>query len=660
MAKSRLAASRNQNKSPAPPITKKNVTSLDLIVDIRPEGVLNSTRHNFIYWCHEQCDPKKPLAKPSRLERMQKLKRWVDQEKKNETNAWSLVVKLSALKTYIAFCDIKKFDPFSQAGYLYYAGNSGELRRLVDIASEPKKYQFQYHNGEEFGLLESSALQKKMNLDSMLPVLDFDVSDMQATLKSFTGEITDFATLPYTSSEWYALVRRTQLLFFSLVTQLIAFKEENPESPPPQYLENIVVERIDNRDITITLGRKNGSASEGLASPFNQCMSAAYTLFAYYTAFNDTVIRQVRHPIKMVTSNKDGRTSKVAQVRAYKGRASKDVKALFSGLEESSHPEAKDEEAGFIVADINKRDTVGETDGITFLRALELLSKTYSEDPYDTLIYFLNSEGDKGKVDVSGASFQLSKNLNLLSDSRAELTDHLVKTYADIVKDQKMTTFNKIKRDDGVYTMEAKVTVLKKQVVTIRAMPIAYAALSCMTDVSLRNALIPLNYSEKDSDGAMTVSFKYADGSKGEFIVAAKYKPFLQLVERYAASRNPLPRKNYGFGGGSSTTKHPFLLPLGGKYVTYQWSEGEVPIREVLLKLCGIGRGDYFINVVLRRQRESSVSVESPFRLLLSVQRPFESRSVVAAHLTEFIQFRPVAAFVALRDCLALRSGQGV
>ncbi len=603
MAKSRLAASRNQNKSPAPPITKKNVTSLDLIVDIRPEGVLNSTRHNFIYWCHEQCDPKKPLAKPSRLERMQKLKRWVDQEKKNETNAWSLVVKLSALKTYIAFCDIKKFDPFSQAGYLYYAGNSGELRRLVDIASEPKKYQFQYHNGEEFGLLESSALQKKMNLDSMLPVLDFDVSDMQATLKSFTGEITDFATLPYTSSEWYALVRRTQLLFFSLVTQLIAFKEENPESPPPQYLENIVVERIDNRDITITLGRKNGSASEGLASPFNQCMSAAYTLIAYYTAFNDTVIRQVRHPIKMVTSNKDGRTSKVAQVRAYKGRASKDVKALFSGLEESSHPEAKDEEAGFIVADINKRDTVGETDGITFLRALELLSKTYSEDPYDTLIYFLNSEGDKGKVDVSGASFQLSKNLNLLSDSRAELTDHLVKTYADIVKDQKMTTFNKIKRDDGVYTMEAKVTVLKKQVVTIRAMPIAYAALSCMTDVSLRNALIPLNYSEKDSDGAMTVSFKYADGSKGEFIVAAKYKPFLQLVERYAASRNPLPRKNYGFGGGSSTTKHPFLLPLGGKYVTYQWSEGEVPIREVLLKLCGIGRGDYFINITASRIR---------------------------------------------------------
>ena len=52
------------------------------------------------------------------------------------------------------------FDPFSQAGYLYYAGNSGELRRLVDIASEPKKYQFQYHNGEEFGLLDHLKEQK--------------------------------------------------------------------------------------------------------------------------------------------------------------------------------------------------------------------------------------------------------------------------------------------------------------------------------------------------------------------------------------------------------------------------------------------------------------------------------------------------------------------
>ncbi|MBJ6958407.1 hypothetical protein JG654_19010, partial [Vibrio cholerae] len=125
----------------------------------------------------------------------------------------------------------------------------------------------------------------------------------------------------------------TQLVFFSQATQLIAFKEENPEAPPPQCLEDIVVDRNNDRDITITL-----RGNEGSVSPFNQCMAAAYTLFAYYTAFNDTVIKDVRHPIKVITSKVEGRTSKTAQVRAYKSRASKDVKALFSGSDENLHP----------------------------------------------------------------------------------------------------------------------------------------------------------------------------------------------------------------------------------------------------------------------------------------------------------------------------------
>ncbi|MBF4406111.1 hypothetical protein EAY15_23385, partial [Vibrio anguillarum] len=108
------------------------------------------------------------------------------------------------------------------------------------------------------------------------------------------------------------------------------------------------------------------------------CMAAAYTLFAYYTAFNDTVIKDVRHPIKVITSKVEGRTSKTAQVRAYKSRASKDVKALFAGSDENLHSEAIEKEAGFIVAEINKRDAVGKIDGITFIQTLELLSKSYS------------------------------------------------------------------------------------------------------------------------------------------------------------------------------------------------------------------------------------------------------------------------------------------
>ncbi|GAC34287.1 hypothetical protein [Paraglaciecola polaris] len=609
MAKSRLAASRNQNKPLAKP-KANNVSLLDLPVELWPRGATNKRKYNFLNWCHEQCDPKKVLAKPSRLKKMQKLKEWVELEQKNEINAWSIVVRLDALKAYISFCDFNKLDPFSRAGYLAYAGNSGEMWRLVNMANEPKKYRFQCRNGEELGLLELSALTKKMNLDSLLPVLDFDVSDMQATLKNFRDGSAGRTTRPYTSSEWYALIRHTQLFFFSVATQLIAFKEENPEAPPPQTLENVVIGRKGERDIKIALGFKNGSDSDGAASPFNQCMGAAYTLFAYYTAFNDTVIREVRHPIKVVTSKAESRTSKVAQVRAYKGRASKDVKALFSGSEESFHPEARNNEAGFVVADIKKRDAIGEADGITFLQTLELLSKVYSEDAYDTLIYFLNSEGKNNKVSIAESLPLLSSNLNLLSESRIELTDHLVKTYTEIVKDEKMTTFNKIRRDDGAFVIEKKVTALNNSSISKRAMPIAYTALSCMTNVSLRNALIPLNYSEKDPDGAITVSFKYVDGAEGEFNVAAKYKPFLQLIERYAATRNPPPHKIAKFGCGSSSTKPSFLLPLGAKSATYQWSEGHMPIRKLLLSWCGISHGDYFININSRRIRATHSNLE--------------------------------------------------
>ncbi|WP_237333076.1 hypothetical protein, partial [Vibrio anguillarum] len=71
-------------------------------------------------------------------------------------------------------------DPFSQGGYLSYVGNSGQLWRLVNAANEPKRYHFQYHDGEEAGLLEDTAFIQKTLLDILLTVLDFDVSEWQA------------------------------------------------------------------------------------------------------------------------------------------------------------------------------------------------------------------------------------------------------------------------------------------------------------------------------------------------------------------------------------------------------------------------------------------------------------------------------------------------
>lgn len=610
MAKSRLAASRHKNKLITQPKAKDNVTSLDLSFKLHRKENAYGYQFNLLDWCHEQCDPQRPLVKPSRLKIMQKLRYWVDQEKKNNSSESSIFTKLSILKLYLVFCDFKKNSPFCQAGYLSYVGNAGELWRLVHEGCEQKKYSFQYYDGEEVGILESTACRRKMFLDNLLSMLGVDVSEWQATLKPFSTMKDEPSTQPYISCEWYGLVRRTQLFFFSLATQLIDLKEESPEVLPPRCLEGIVVDRVNGRDITIELG--GGDVKDGAGSPFNQCMAAAYTLFAYYTAFNDTPIKEVRHPIKVVVSKVENRTSKTAQVRAYKGRASKDVKALFSGSEKNLHPEASEKSAGFIVANINKRDSVGKADGITFLQTFELLSKTYSDDPFDTLIYFLNSQGEKAKVFMGQALSALSRNLNLLSSYRSDLVDHLVKTYTDIVENQKMTTFNWVQREDRAWTMDRQVIELVKSAVTQRAISIAYAAISCMTDVSLRNVLMPLSYSDKDTNGNITISFKYLDGSKGEFTVDSKYRRFLQLVERYAATRNPIPGiTRVGLSKRrSGGTKPPFLLPLGKQNHTYQWSEGKVPISSYLLNLCGIDYGDYFLNINSSRIRVTHSDLE--------------------------------------------------
>ncbi|MDD1827410.1 hypothetical protein LRP52_35095 [Photobacterium sp. ZSDE20] len=606
MAKSRLSASRNTKQPITQSKPSRNVVSLDLLVELTQKGKAYNTKFNLVDWCHEQCDPKKPIVKPLRLKRMQKLKAWADLQTKNQVSGEHIRGSLASLKFYISYCDFNKLDPFSEAGYLSYFGNAGRLWHLVNTANEPKAYSFQYHNGEEAGFLESTAFWKKSSVDNLLPALDFDVSALQATIKPFSG-VSEAVTQPYTSSEWRALVRRTQFLFFSSATRLIAFKEENPEAPPPTHLKDVVVERINGRDITIVLGGGSKSSKSGGASDaFNQCMAAAYTLFAYYTAFNDTVIQDVRHPVKVVTSRVEGRTSTTAQVRAYKGRASKDVKALFTGTDENSHPEASNEDAGFVVADIQKRDRVGGADGITFIRTLELLSKAYSKDPFDTLIYFLDEHGEKAKLSVNSALEILSKNLTLLSSSRADLTDHLVKTYTDIVENQKSATFKWTMQEGGGRVMNIQVSELKKRTLCNRATPIAYAALSCMTDASLRNALIPLNYSEKNPDGDIAVSFKYVDGTEGKFTVSAKHRHFLDLVEQYAATRNPIPK-----GKGSRRSRRPaFLLPLGAKSGTYQWPEGTTPISFALLRQCGISYGDFFLNITSGRIRVTHSDLE--------------------------------------------------
>ena len=608
MAKSRLAISRQQD----PLLTQSDdntVSSLDMTFELTMRGKVYGSKYNLLHWCHESCDIKKPLAKPSRLSKMQRLRSWVEQERKNQSSDGALINKLDCLKQYILYCDFKGLDPFTTTGYLAFAGNDGYLRHQVKAAINPKAYQFEYYDGEQAGYLEATASGKKIVLDLMLSMFDFDVSVLQATIKPFSGTRIDTAHKPYTATEWHDFVKRTQLFFFSLAQSLIEFKEENPDSPPPLCLENIKVNRIDGRDIVIAVG--GGDIKDGPRSPFNQCMSAAYGLLAYYTAFNDSVIKDIRHPVKVVASKTESRTSKTVQVKAYKGRSSKDVQALFINDEEDKHPEASDKSAGFVVANLDKRDSVGSVNGVAFIQKLEELSKAYSNESFDVLVYFLDKEGKKSKLTITEGLRGLAQNLNLLTSQKNNLTEHLVKTYIDIVENKKMTTYTWDEQDDGSKIMRTKVVELTKGGISTKATPIAYAALSCMSDVSFRNVLMPLVYSEKNDDGEINVTFVYTDGSEGSIAVPAKYRHFFQLVESFANTRNPLPyARAPGSRGGSSSFKPPFLLPLGPRCGTYQWAEGEVPVSYRMLNECGIGYGDYFLNINSARIRVTHSDLE--------------------------------------------------
>lgn len=629
----------NTSKSPKALIQKSNVADINLSFELKVKGYPYPHKFNLRDWCHLNCNASNAHAVPQRITCLQRLRKWVDLQIKNKVSNGTIEAKLRMFRRYITFCDVKAVDPFSKAGYLAYVGNIGELRRQIGLALEPKGYQFLYHDGEEMGMSEVAALGSKTHLDSVLLALGFDTSDYQTTLQKFEKGSGDSNTVSYTSSEWKTMLRRVQFYFFSLATQLIAYRDENPSSPPPSILEDVVVDNVGGEDITATVGYVKHKGNGGESTAFNQCMSAGYIMFAYYTAFNDTVIQEVRHPLRTVTGRKEGRTMKFVQVKAYKGRSSKEVKALFSGLDESLHPEAKGEtDTGFIVANINKRDVNGTRDGIAFIETLKLLSKAYSDDTHGLLIYSLDNNGKKAPKNVHRGVNAMVENLGLLRDRRGDLINHLIASFTEVVESQQATEFKADKLETGFPVMTKEVVSLTKSTVSFRAIPLALAAVTCMTDISLKNILMPLHYSKKDDEGDISISFSYLDGTVGGIKVGAKYQEFFELVERRAQTINPLQNNTPKKG---AKYYPPFLFPLGYKYHASQWEGIKLPISQLLLSKCGIGVGDFYLDLNARKIRVTHSDLEYK-----SEENGFTARQIlqhsIETQQTRYINGHPI------------------
>ncbi|MBF4349325.1 hypothetical protein EAY19_25110, partial [Vibrio anguillarum] len=145
---------------------------------------------------------------------------------------------------------------------------------------------------------------------------------------------------------------------------LIAAKEKN--TPLPEALPIIIAlgEYEEVVSIPTSLDSKWGGTSKNgtninARAAFNLTMGAAYHLMCYFTSLNDSNIRNIAHPIKVHTEERD-KSLQVVKISSYKPRADKEVDALLVGEQ----------------FDVDKRD------GVKFIRLLERLSKLYgnSED----------------------------------------------------------------------------------------------------------------------------------------------------------------------------------------------------------------------------------------------------------------------------------------
>lgn len=522
--------------------------------------------------------------------------KFLQRKRKDEYSDDSIYQFYAVFRPYICYCDNLNISPFSEAGYLSYFGTQGELWRLVALYESRRKDYFEYKNNEEIGLKERTAASYKSVIDQILVALNFNILPLQSSLKEFKLK-NQSGTTAYTHNELSVMIRRLSFYFDSLATQLIYYHKSGNTLPPEQL--KVVVDKQNNQKVYVTVGQNKGRF--GPCSPLHQCMTAGYLLFCYFTAFNKTPVLELRLPV-LVVNNKD-KTSSNCWVKAYKGRSYKAVKALFSedpsgkthpDLENTSGEES-DNEAGFIKTPINKSDKFAIDSGIDFIHKLEEVSRLYSSSKYGKVFFSINSSGKEVPLHISYASNIISQNLCLLSDQRSYLAEHFIRRFEQVQNHSVCTEVFTEKSEKNSLLISKKQRKLHKNSIKRRSIELAFAALSCMSNLSLRNITMPLeiHINENDSN-KINVSFNYLDGTKGTFITEGKFKKFLLNLERYAQTYNRLPSQ-YQHANPKRKNKPVFLLPLGKRGNTYQWQSIESIISPNLVTRLGVSSGNFFL-----------------------------------------------------------------
>ncbi|MBF4354833.1 hypothetical protein EAY36_26770, partial [Vibrio anguillarum] len=88
-------------------------------------------------------------------------------------------------------------------------------------------------------------------------------------------------------------------------------------------------------------------------------------------------------------------------------------------------------------------------------------------------------------------------------------------------RNQQTITLKKVTNPLGRTVVYKEVKPVTKIKAVQGATNSAHCILSCYTDLPLKGILLPLTYSERDSDGNVTVYFNYRNGIGGFFKVPA-------------------------------------------------------------------------------------------------------------------------------------------
>jgi hypothetical protein len=582
MAKSPLAKG---SKISIPVRNNKNVVSLHFTIPHM--YLIDKNIHNFdiSHLLYFGVDKKNEKIKS----RIPYIRSFCEKAKGTGNSIKSVASIYDIFNQYIVFCDTVDANPFSEAGYLKYAGNDGLLRHRIKVYNPSKKLWERKH-GEELGIKETTAATILSALRTALSWCGLPIELWKTQHRGFSGENT--TTKGYSDDEEHLLVSRLSELFFALASQLIAAKEKNltlPNELPVTILlgehQEMITISTSLEDSNISRKGKKGTSVKSSAA-FNMAMGAAYHLMCFFTSLNDSNVRTIAHPIIIHTDERD-KSLQIVRVTSYKTRANKQVDAVLTNdIDESTS-----------IFNVDKRD------GVTFIKTLEKLSLLYGATKEGSeLLFTLNDKGEiSNTFNLVVINHQLTSSLNLISPYRSSCLPWF-KTLFYSYRNHQVIKLKKSYNKFGKTVVNKIIEPVKSKAREVAALRnLSYCILSCYTNLSLKGIQLPLTYSIKDSEGFITISFKYRNGDEGNFTIPAADKKLIQDVEQLAtelADKQQV-KKNIRL-----------LLKQGGyKEAAKDW-KGMSPISSSLITRWAIDSNEYFISLQSSRWREMTSSQE--------------------------------------------------